>query len=52
MGVHIEELDAQIAPPAQEQRRERSQEPQLLDERKVLEALAYERWQQARLIAD
>ena len=42
MTVHIEELDAEVAPAPQEQSRERTREASAFDERKVLEALAYE----------
>lgn len=52
MSVIIEQLDAEVTPPTMERRSEQQPPVKAPDERKVLEALLYQQWQQARLIAD
>ena len=52
MSVIIEQLDAEVTPPTIERRGEQQPPAKPPDERKILEALVYQQWQQARLIAD
>jgi hypothetical protein len=55
MAVIIEELQAEVAPPASPTGREETPAPaqqEGTDERKVLEAVALESWRVRRLAAD
>jgi hypothetical protein len=52
MSVIIEQLDAEVMPPTIERQSEQQAPVKVPDERKMLEALVYQQWQQARLIAD
>jgi hypothetical protein len=52
MTVQVSELEVDVAPPKSEPRGENAPAPKAPDERKLLEALAYEQWILSRLAAD
>lgn len=52
MAVQVSELEVDVVPPKQESRGESAPAPKAADERKILEALAYEQWMSSRLAAD